>query len=171
MSLCTTVLGIHITQVHRHTCTDRKMDEVHVQVVHLYTFSLSSPLPRDSSHYCHAAMRAGMTLTSLHVCSFTRLWGPLLHERIARPRFLRNQREIRDATFAGHAARAHAGLLPPAVALLPLPPRCCATSSSASTPSCATSAAVSPAERRGQTPKHSETALQDKKCNNGGRWS
>ena len=77
--------------------------------------------------------------------SFTRLWGPLLHERIARPRFLRNQREIRDATFAGHVARAHAGLLPPAVALLPLPPRCCATSSSASTPSCATSAAVSPA--------------------------
>ena len=75
--------------------------------------------------------------------SFARLWGPLLHERIARPRFLRNQREIRDATFAGHVARAHAGLLPPAVALLPLPPRCCATSSSASTPSCATSA-VSP---------------------------
>eukprot|EP01047_Picozoa_sp_COSAG01_P138685 COSAG01_NODE_69357_length_261_cov_1.277778_1_plen_83_part_10 len=36
-------------------------------LVHLYTFSLSSPLPRDSSHYCHAAMRAGMTLTPLHV--------------------------------------------------------------------------------------------------------
>ena len=52
----------------RHTCTgtDSKMyDEVHV--VHLYTFILSSPLRRDSSHYCHAAMRAGITLTALHV--------------------------------------------------------------------------------------------------------
>ena len=82
--------------------------------------------------------------------SFTRLWGPLLHERIARPRFLRNQRENRDATFAGDVAHAHAGLVPPAVALFPLPPRCCATSSSASTPSCATSAAVSPAEANRQ---------------------
>ena len=34
------------TQVHRHTCTGSKMDEVHV--VHLYTFILSSPLPCET---------------------------------------------------------------------------------------------------------------------------
>ena len=54
------------------------------------------------------------------------------------------------ATFAGHVARAHVGLLPPAVALLPCPPKRCSTRSSASSPSCAASAAVSPAGSNGR---------------------
>ena len=56
----------------------------------------------------------------------------LLPERIAHWRFLRCQRRIRHATFAGHVARATSRPFASAVALLPLYPRRCPTSSSAS---------------------------------------
>ena len=44
----------------------------------------------------------------------------LPHERITNSRFLRSQREICDAAFAGHVARAISRPLPSADALLPL---------------------------------------------------
>ena len=58
-----------------------------------------------------------------------------MHERIAHSRFLRTEREIRDATFAHHVAREVTGPLNPAVALAAFTSRHCCTLSSPSSPS------------------------------------
>ena len=67
---------------------------------------------------------------------------PLLHERIAHSQFLRSQREIGDAACAVEVVRAMTRPVPPADALLPLAPRRCTTSSSASSPIVCCSVAV-----------------------------
>ena len=72
----------------RRTCTDSKMDD-EVHVVHLYTFILSSPLRRDSSHYCHAAIlrapaSAGGVRREWELEAISSFEGPSLNRNQAR---------------------------------------------------------------------------------------